>query len=198
MGNGGAADAAAVLGGSAGASDDEGFQPCLDPLPPPGNGYARNPCGGPLHRPRVETCASSLPRESVLLDPNLKAYCSSDEECSERPHGYCGTPPGYDRAPAYECQYGCVEDAECGAGHICVCGEPVGYCAASTCTSNADCGDKEFRCRVHASMQRCGELSFACETVHDQCRSDADCADDHVCVPTPGGYFLCDAWRCAP
>jgi hypothetical protein len=176
---------------------DDGFQPCLDPLPPPGNGFARNPCGGPLHRPRVETCASSLPRATVPLDPSLKAHCQSDQECTELPHGYCGTPPGYGPRTSYACQYGCTEDDECGEGRICVCGEPVGYCVASTCTSDAECGDKEFRCRVHASTRRCGELSFACETVQDQCRSDADCADDHVCVPTRSGFFLCSASPCA-
>lgn len=165
--------------------------PCDDPMPV-GAGYERCGPDGPVHRPRVEQCESSLPRPSArIIAPPGDGQCLSDADCTDMPHGYC-TEGG--QLPGGFCAYGCVKDSECPSGNICVCGDPVGHCVSSTCTSNADCG-AGLRCQSYDPSHGCGMESFACQTPDDTCESDADCQDT-------GSLAYCDAssgaFTCVP
>ena len=78
---------------------------------PVGSGYEQ--CeGGPIHRPSIEECASSLPRAEKIAPPD-GGNCMTDADCVDMPHGYCS--PGI-QLPGMYCAYGCVKDAECPAG----------------------------------------------------------------------------------
>ncbi len=137
-----------------------------------------------------------MPRPDALPNPQEFDTCTSDADCIEMPHGYCGS--GQGNAPGAYCSYGCVEDAECGDGSICVCGEPVGRCTPSSCVSDADCG-ADFRCQSFDSSHGCGAIQFACQTPSDTCASDADClasAAGQYCDATSGS-FACVPGGCA-
>jgi hypothetical protein len=161
---------------------------CLNPMPV-GSGYEQ--CeGGPIHRPSIEECASSLPRAEKIAPPD-GGNCMTDADCVDMPHGYCS--PGI-QLPGMYCAYGCVKDAECPAGNICLCGDPVGRCVPATCTSDADCG-AGLRCQSYDGSHGCGILSFACQTPNDTCQSDADCAGAY-CDGSMGS-FTCVMGGCA-
>lgn len=179
---GGSSAGTGTSGGSAGA-------PCTDPQPV-GNGYEQ--CGAePIHRPRVEECASSLPRPAAKIALPADGQCATDADCADLPHGYCTTGV---QVPGTVCAYGCVEDSECGPGSICVCGEPVGHCAGSTCTSDQECGEG-LRCQSYDSSHGCGIQRFACQTAEDTCSSDADCNGGYC--DGAAGFFSCVMGACA-
>ena len=182
-------------GKPSGGSGGDTSPPCENPTPV-GDGFER--CGdGPIHRPSVEVCTSSLPRPVAdPIAPPLDGQCQSDADCVDMPHGYCETGV---QAPGMFCQYGCVKDADCGAGFICLCGDPVGECVSSSCTSDADCG-AGLRCQSYDSSHGCGFLSFACQTPDDTCGSDADCASAGAGLSFcdgSSGTFTCVTGGCA-
>jgi hypothetical protein len=155
-----------------------------------GNGYER--CdGGPIHRPRVEQCASSLPRPVSKIAAPADGQCQSDADCVDMPHGYCTTGV---QVPGTVCDYGCVQDSECGPGSICVCGDPVGHCVGSTCTSDADCG-VGLRCQSYDSSHGCAIARFACQTPNDTCEGDADCQGGFC--DAASGVFTCVMGACS-
>jgi hypothetical protein len=154
-----------------------------------GNGYER--CGnGPIHRPRVEECASSLPRPVAKIAAPVDGQCASDADCLDMPHGYCTTDV---QQPGTVCAYGCVKDSECGPGSICVCGDPVGYCVGSTCTSDAECG-AGLLCQSYDSSRGCGVERFACQTPQDTCSKGADCVGGFC--DAGSGVFSCVMGGC--
>jgi hypothetical protein len=170
--------------GVAGGTGD----PCENPMPV-GSGYEQ--CdGGPIHRPSIEECASSLPRAEKIAPPD-GGNCTTDADCVDMPHGYCS--PGI-QLPGMYCAYGCVKDAECPAGNICLCGDPVGRCVPAACTSDQDCG-AGLRCQSYDGSHGCGILSFACQTPDDTCSTDADCAGGYC--DGSMGTFTCVMGGCA-
>lgn len=181
-GTAGANSGGSSSGGSSGGGSSSGCERV-------GNGYER--CdGGPIHRPRVEQCASSLPRPATKIAAPVEGQCATDADCVDMPHGYCTTGV---QAPGTICAYGCVEDSECGPGSICVCGDPVGRCVGSTCTSDADCG-AGLRCQSYDSSHGCGIMRFACQTPQDTCDGDADCQGGFC--DAGSGVFTCVMGGC--
>lgn len=186
--SGGTSSGGKATGGT-GVGGGEGEFPCRNPIPA-GAGYEQ--CeGGPIHRPSVEECASSLPRADKIAPPVEGGDCASDADCTAMPHGYCE--PGI-QLPGLFCSYGCVNDAECGAGNICLCGDPVGSCVTASCTSDQDCG-AGLRCQSYDGSHGCGFVSFACQTPSDTCGSDADCAGAYC--DGSSGTFTCVMGGCA-
>jgi hypothetical protein len=177
-------------GGSSAAGNTGSTGTCTEPQPL-GNGYEQCGGNGPVHRPSVEECKSSLPRDSMKIAPPGDGQCQSDADCADMPHGYC-TSGG--QVPGTFCAYGCVKDSECGAGSICVCGEPVGRCVGSTCTSDTECG-AGLRCQSYDQSHGCGILRFACQTARDTCQSDADCRGGFC--DGASGVFTCVTGGCA-
>jgi hypothetical protein len=177
--SGGSSSGGSSSGGTAGSACEQ-----------VGNGYER--CnGGPIHRPSVEQCASSLPRPVTKIAAPVDGQCASDADCVDMPHGYCTTGG---QVPGTVCAYGCVKDSECGPGSICVCGDPVGHCVGSTCTSDAECG-AGLRCQSYDSSHGCAIDRFACQTPQDTCSSDADCMGGFC--DAGSGVFTCVMGGCA-
>lgn len=177
-------------GSKSSAGSSSGGGSCVEPEII-GNGYER--CGdGPIHRPSIQECESSLPRAGTQkIAPPADGQCATDADCADMPHGYCA--PGV-QLPGNVCHHGCVKDSECGAGNICVCGDPVGHCAGSTCASDAECG-RGLRCQSYDSSHGCGIERFACQTPDDTCSSDADCNGGYC--DAASGSFACVMGGCA-
>lgn len=200
-----------------------GNRPCLDPTPivlfGKATGYARC-ANGLLHRRRQAVCPSTVPRagtvRETLLEVQRRSHerrgdpeapwvapiedgeCTSDADCTARPHGYCtrSDPSGVPDRTA--CAYGCTKDAECPPQHICVCGDPVGECVMGSCTGNAQCGPG-LACAEYESPGCTLTTGFACQTAADRCAVDGDCAHPtgrcvmnngvRSCEPHPDCHF---------
>lgn len=132
---------------------------------------------GLVHRAAAVDCASELPRANgdfapPPADAGFASECSSDEECTAQPHGYCE--PGV-QIPGGYCRYGCVTDSECGAGMICDCRSPVGQCVAAECVTDADCACDSTCMRVSWD-DGCGlNVQYKCQTPEDACVGPTGC-----------------------
>lgn len=150
-------------GKSTGAACGESVPVMADGKP---TGLEKCAISGVVHRVSYfePVCQSELPRSAELVSP---LFCSSDADCTERPHGHCeyGCPSGT------WCQYGCVSNADCEPGYQCVCGSPVGTCQPSDCRDDKDCGNGSL-CVAR------GGGSFRCQRPEDECAADADCPKD--------------------
>ncbi|WP_437274510.1 ferritin-like domain-containing protein [Sorangium sp. So ce375] len=188
-GEGTSGQASSGTSGQASSSSTGGLPPdglpfaCDDPEPivvaGQNTGYVRC-AGGWIHRAEIVTCPSPLPRGEACTDPSgAKGNCTTDADCTERPHGYCNTVTGGDVAPGCFCHYGCTTDADCGEGQICLCGDPVGQCVLARCTSDKGCGS--LLCSSYVLNPGCGGTAFACQTPADECASDKDCPGDEQC-----------------
>jgi hypothetical protein len=186
---------AAGGGAAAGGMSSANAFPCNHPVPE-GPGYERC-ANGTIHRPAIEKCTSSLPRNAPT-NPLPAGECQIDEDCTERPHGYCSVSSG--ETVAAFCAYGCLTDNDCGFSSICLCAEPVGRCVWSSCTSDADCGG-DLRCQSYDESIGCGSIGFACQTSRDECGADTDCGE-HLCATSIDGQtgvtgpFACHESSC--
>ncbi|WP_044986242.1 ferritin-like domain-containing protein [Sorangium cellulosum] len=186
-GDGPAASSGAGPAGSTGSAPPEGLPfACDDPEPVlvagQNTGYVRC-AGGWMHRAEVITCPSPLPRPEACKDTGGGAgSCSSDADCTERPHGFCSPGLGGEAPPGCFCHYGCTTDAECNEGQICLCGDPVGQCVQARCTSDQDCGT--VLCSSYVLNPGCGGTGFACQTATDECAGDGDCPGEQQCTLT--------------
>src|SRR5688572_8373791 len=137
---------------------------------------------GMRHRPKATACPNQLPRLGgntaylrtispfvyELPPEKQRAFCLSDDDCTELPYGHCEPwlPPGTGTG----CTYGCLSDSDCGAGELCLCGSPVGHCAQASCRTDADC-KAGFVCGEYMPAGGlCGKGgAFACQTERDEC-----------------------------
>ncbi|MBK6922864.1 MAG: ferritin-like domain-containing protein [Deltaproteobacteria bacterium] len=109
--------------------------------------------------------------------------CSSDDECTESPHGYCNT-EFFDGGCS--CSYGCESDADCGEDQACICAGNQSQCVPAYCHTDADCGD--YLCQYYGGV-------LACQGAFDTCRDGSTCAGDCPAC----GYSPTDcAWACQP
>src|SRR5262245_42859146 len=94
-----------------GQQEKTGWQQC-------GNGFE--------HRPETRECL--YPTELVgSCVGSGGTGCQSDEDCTDRPHGFCNYDnTGFDNPCA--CQYGCESDADCGEDEACYCAGAGSYC----------------------------------------------------------------------
>lgn len=149
---------------------------------------------GQRHRASTATCASALPRDEVCrgADPMFPGSCTSDADCTEKPHGQCGI---FGQIAECSCTYGCVTDADCGDGQICDCGDPVGRCVRADCTTDADCAG-DLLCVAYVSDPGCGGTAFTCQSELDTCGSDADCQPGENCTKIDD-HLECQMQACA-
>ncbi len=149
---------------------------------------------GARHRPTPATCASALPRADTCDagNPEFPGTCTTDADCTERPHGQCGI---FGQLAECTCTYGCVTDADCDDGRICDCGDPVGQCVRADCTSDADCAG-DLLCVAYVSDPGCGGTAFTCQSELDLCASDADCENGANCTKV-GERLECQQVACA-
>jgi hypothetical protein len=155
-----------------------------------------------VHRPYKVDCQSSLPRPDMLKDvpdAGIMNQCTSDADCTAKPHGYCDYPDySFGPRPPYEvatCSYGCVRDEECGMNQICVCGNPVGHCESASCSTDAECG-AGLVCGTYTPNPGCPGEAFACQTYVDQCAADTDCMPPSQCT-FQQGHRVCSPIMCA-
>jgi hypothetical protein len=181
---GGAGGSGGGPGGTAGSGGRGGSTAaCLNPKPV--NGIFGTPTsfisceGGFVHRPARGECPSILPRPDLIeVHADAAAQCTRDQDCTDRPHGYCVVTQFSPSSPTV-CAFGCVRDEDCGPGTLCFCGDPVGTCVGALCTTDADCTTGSL-CTSSAQENPCGESymdmdAFACQSPADTCRGKDDC-----------------------
>jgi hypothetical protein len=189
-GIGGAGVAGMSTGGSAPTTHPSECEPPLTDL---GGGWEK--CSnGMLHRHELGSCASSVPRPDLTMDPHpepnvnsdagVRGECRSDSDCTEKPYGHCEWGP---YTGATYCDYGCVTNADCDPGHTCLCGEPVGACRVASCATDAECGSG-FLCSDYSYDPGCGGQGFACQRAADSCAADSDCGEFQYCAR--GSYAI--------
>lgn len=146
---------------------------------------------GLVHRPSADVeCTSDLPRPDSEIAEQVatahEASCSSDNDCTAKPHGHCSAASGQQLRSAasgqqllfLSCRYGCLTDADCENGNVCVCGDPVGECVPSNCTQDSDCGEG-LLCAEWMRTSGCAvDYSLLCQTVNDTCAVDSDCGGE--------------------
>ena len=160
----GKGSAGSAGGGAGTAPTAHSARDCENPSPRArGGGYSV--CGdGSLRRASAAACESSLPRAKADL-PLVFSACTSDNDCTSAPHGYC----------AYgACEYGCVEDAECSAGEACFCGEAIGKCIPAGCHGDADC-PADLPCTAFQAPGFTTPDTLSCQSPLDECVTDAQC-----------------------
>jgi hypothetical protein len=192
--------------GGTGAVGNNPF-PCESPTPIGDSNTGFVQCAnGFVARPFAAECPSSLPRANPIpsYDPATD-LCQYDSDCTEKPNGYCGQPPGGgDPGGDHWCQYGCVNDGECGVGYVCFCDDPVGRCVEATCTSDASCG-AGLHCASYDPTTGCDFVAFACQTSADECATPTDCSEcddptqcrDDICNLDSSGKRACSKGGCA-
>jgi hypothetical protein len=202
-GTGGSTAGSGAIGGT-GAIGNNPF-PCESPRPVGDSSTGFVQCdNGFTARPFAAECPSSVPRANPVPDYDPATdLCHYDSDCTEKPNGYCGRPPGAaggDLGGDHWCQYGCVSDGECGAGYICLCGDPVGRCVEASCTSDESCGEG-FHCASYDPTTGCSFVAFACQTSGDECVTTTDCgggmAFGEVCNLDQTGKRACTQSGCA-
>jgi hypothetical protein len=149
---------------------------------------------GFIHRPTALVCGAALgaPAPDPLPRTDGSVSCLDDPtQCGAFQYGYCNTIEG--RPELSACHSGCAIDQDCGPSALCVCGDAQsptgGVCRPSSCATDADC-QPGYLCATYTSM--CGNIfdaearnrAFSCQTPHDECFVDEDCAD-------AGGGALC-------
>lgn len=119
---------------------------------------------------------------------NYSYQCLDDEDCNERPYGMCvpyrdefesrpAVPHASDHTGSY-CNYRCAEDSDCGDGFVCECGPLAGTCLRANCATEDDC-DVGQACARYSYDDGCGRSNgYACTTPLDECRTNAECADE--------------------
>ncbi|HET9929864.1 MAG TPA: ferritin-like domain-containing protein [Polyangiaceae bacterium] len=148
---------------------------------------------GWLHRPKAEACPSFLPRDQGSPStPKPEDECARDEDCTARPHGYCGAAQYSQLSPASyrACHYGCTQDSDCGEG-LCVCSYPVGECTSHRdCRVDADCASG-LCVGVRTAASACGEsfYQFACHSPNDACPATASCGSGGACLWAADGRY---------
>jgi hypothetical protein len=151
--------------------------------------------GGWRHRPVAQECPSQLPRNDEIPAGGGADGCTSDADCSERPHGWCATARELNSQDNNNrCSYGCVSDADCADGTICECGSLIGKCVQSDCTTDADCYG--LLCASYIDSPGCNFPAFACQTPEDKCMIDADCDAGQRCS-IRDGFRECMGEMCA-
>lgn len=171
---------------------------------------------GYLHRPGAKACASAPGAGGEggmggVGGANELPHADGSVDCGEDPSvcdayylGLCHE-QGYGGS-SFVCISGCATDDDCEDSDICVCqgDRPGGVCTPSNCHTDADCREG-FMCATFQTG--CGPNGFACQTPHDECRSDDDCDGTGVCGVTdargdPGGevtnvsHRACDSTVC--
>ncbi|HWB79082.1 MAG TPA: hypothetical protein VG755_29180, partial [Nannocystaceae bacterium] len=141
---------------------------------------------GFAHRPEQREClypteiVGTCNGQGTETDP-----CSSDEDCTAQPHGYCNV--GNFLGGCY-CSYGCESDADCGEDQACYCFGPASYCVPASCHTDDDC-QPGYLCTLLSGV-------LACQTPDDGCRTPDECESGScpVCQYKEGE----DAWQCNP
>ena len=103
--------------------------------------------------------------------------CSTDADCTDRPHGRCIVFDSGPEVPSCGCQYACETDADCEDTMFCLCAGPAfgsSLCQGGNCRTHADCASGE--CAVIIGEGGCGLSAYStCRQAEDTCRSYADC-----------------------
>lgn len=172
------------------------------PRPPRGVGWVKER-DGTVHRATRVRCDATIDQRACS-GTERTFQCRTDADCKEGPRGKCVS--SFGQIGAYcGCEYACESDAECGASEACVCKgtgalrEQHSVCAKALCSVDADCPGNT--CGLSAYFNGCWEqVTLACRTKEDTCRSDADCRSDEnrgaACVvPEPEGETV--RWECA-
>ncbi|WP_437599742.1 ferritin-like domain-containing protein [Sorangium sp. So ce590] len=188
-----------AAGGDAGALDELAAPA---PRTPRAAGWVQEP-DGTVHRASRVRCDATI-AQRACSGAERTFQCKTDADCREGPRGKCVS--AFGQIGAYcGCEYACESDVECGASEVCVCKgtgalrEEHSVCAKAQCAVDADCPDST--CGLSAYFNGCWEqVTLACRTKDDTCRSDADCASDTIpgaaCVaPDIDGESA--RWQCA-
>ncbi|WP_437813236.1 ferritin-like domain-containing protein [Sorangium sp. So ce1078] len=166
-----------ATGGDAGVPDDPAAPA---PPTPRAAGWVQEP-DGTVHRASPVRCDATI-TQRACSGTERTFQCKTDADCRQGPRGKCVS--AFGQIGAYcGCEYACESDAECGASEVCVCKgtgalrEEHSVCAKARCAVDADCPDST--CGLSAYFNGCWEqVTLACRTKEDACRSDADCAPD--------------------
>ena len=148
---------------------------------PPGNvsGWVKE-SNGTIHRASVTTCDSAI-KGTACKGDERQAYCHTDADCKEGPHGRCLSNVG--QIGTYcGCEYACESDSECKADEACACAQsdtqpPLTHstCAPARCRTDADCPGRT--CGLSVYNNGCHtEVGLACRQPGDACASHTDCA----------------------
>lgn len=165
--------ALAWLGACEGMRDrlraDRPPEPCAgdEPIPRTGAAGTRSTglstCdGGLVHRVDAPECQAPVRAKGSCVDG--RGACTTDADCTERPHGLC---EGV-RNSGCHCEYGCQSDADCAADELCDCFSPTPTCVQAYCRTDADC-QGEYKCvRTETGV-------YACHSPRDACRDWREC-----------------------
>lgn len=132
---------------------------------------------GLVHRVRAQECPVNLPTPTGIVAE--APGCHSNEDCTERPYGYCvGASPANG---AQHCEYACALDEDCPGGQLCECGALLARCVPASCGTDLDCPPGEL-CGLSDDPGRCldgpsdAARQFLCTGPRDTCRTNNDCA----------------------
>lgn len=170
------------------------------------SGFSRCP-DGTIHRVEPATCNPDI-GVPACTGTEMMIACKSDAECTDKPHGKCGSfvVDGFGGATTQcSCTYPCANDAECGAGQVCVCAGVTGatqtasFCAPAGCVTGADCASGE--CGLSIYPNGCyTDVELACRASSDACRLDSDCpaGTGQTCrINGQGAPWACLGTTCA-
>ncbi|AUX27705.1 uncharacterized protein SOCEGT47_083030 [Sorangium cellulosum] len=174
----------------------------IPPAPSGAEGWVTEP-DGTVHRASRTRCDATIDQPACRGTEGHLA-CKTDSDCKDGPHGKCVSGVGQ-IGPFCGCEYACEDDADCGPSEACVCKgtgalrEPHSVCAKARCAVDADCPGGT--CGLSAYFNGCGEqVTLACRTPNDACRSDADCAGSErpasACVALEASDGSA-RWQCA-
>lgn len=158
---------------------------------------------GNIHRASRVTCDATIDIPACVGTEKHQS-CKTDADCTQHPHGKCTS--GIGQVGTYcGCTYSCETDDDCGSGKACIC-KGTGalrashsVCGEASCSTDADC--KGSSCGLSAYFNGCYEqVTLACRTKEDTCKSDADCGEmsrfGPACVAI-GPKGAKPTWQCA-
>ncbi|MDI3287210.1 ferritin-like domain-containing protein [Polyangium sp. 15x6] len=213
-GEGGAGSGASSSTSTSSSSSSGGSSGCVGGTPilladGTDSGYIR--CDdGTIHRAAAVACDPTI-QAAACEGTEMYKDCTSDADCTAKPHGKCIHHDGNFEVPGPSCGcvYSCANDAECGADSVCVCQGVVendvswSRCSAiAKCATDADCASGE--CGITSFNDGCfQQIGLACRADTDTCRVDADCMAGSSCATLPystvgeAGTFNCETQNCA-
>ncbi len=172
--------------------------------------YCESPALDPASQLTVCKDGSAHRTQSVICNPTLvdaaagaggeageaaiPSICTSDDQCSSVPLGYCelGSFAG-DPSPRV-CKSGCITDNDCAAGSACECqGTRMGQCRPSDCRADADCGAGSGCFRIDDG---CVVSSYRCTGPADECLTNADCGGHFCFFDSLKGHRACLSGVC--
>jgi hypothetical protein len=147
------------------------------------------------------TCTLDPAYANVVYQCSVAPYCTSHEQCRERPYGLClGTAYSMCSYPGTATRVSCASDGDCSAlpGGACTREDsincyPTGRCdpaGAQFCTYPDQSCRTDAECRA-APGGHCSKSIFLTSCEYLPCLADADCGANARCLCVPGISVRC-------